>query len=253
MSEKEIQQMVSSLTAKGSISRRELHLYFLDAEGALTTTTLSWRIHELKQKNIIQELQTGFYTLAVKPVYTPNPGHPIKKIDKLLTDRYPGASHCSWNIDWLNEFTVHQFTRDTIIVETERDLVESVGYTLVDNGFHNVLWQVRGAHLSFAQTKDPIFLLPLITRAPLQQISMGKRRSVSCPTLEKILVDIYDDNKIFHFLQGAEMERIFDHALRRYAINWTTLFGYAKRRGKEDVLRAFVGLHFSDIRKNIVE
>jgi hypothetical protein len=133
-------------------------------------------------------------------------------------------------------------------VKVERDLLESVEYTLSDKGLH-VMWTMRGAYLSFGRAEDPIALLPLISRAPLQKASIGKGKFVTCPTLEKILVDIYDDNKIFHFVQGAELERIFYHALSRYAINWTTLFGYAKRRGKENALRAFLGAHFSDIVK----
>src|SRR5258708_11431771 len=245
MNEREIQQLIISHPDKDHISRQQLYQYFLNVEGELSTSTLGWRIHELKQKNIIQEVQTGWYTLTVKPVYTPNPDFRMKKIDKLLTDKYPDISHCSWNIDWLNELTVHQFTRDTLIVEVERDLVESVGYTLSDNGFRNVLWMIRGSYLSFAQA--PIFLLPLISRAPLQQVAIGKGKAVTCPTLEKILVDIYEDYKIFHFVQGAEMEKIINHALQRYAINWTTLFGYAKRRGKESAIRIFLDNPFPDI------
>src|SRR5438128_241391 len=105
MKKREIQQLIISLPDKDHISRQQLYQYFLNTDGELTISTLGWRIHELKQKKIIQEVQTGWYTLVVKPVYTPNPDHRVKKIDKLLTAKYPGTSHCSWNIDWLNEFT----------------------------------------------------------------------------------------------------------------------------------------------------
>jgi len=244
----EIQQLIISFPDKDHISRQQLYDYFLQMEGEITTSALGWRIHELKQKKIVQEVKKGWYSLTVKPIYTPTPDYRTRKIDKLLTDKYAGTNHCVWNIDWLNEFTVHQFTRDTFIVETEKDLMESVAYTLLDNGFHNVLWAIQATHLSITQSEDPIFLLPLISRAPLQKVITGKSKSVTCPTLEKMLVDIYNDNRVFHFVQGAELETIFDHALRRFAINWTTLFGYAKRRGKESALRTFLDQHFPDIR-----
>ena len=74
---------------------------------------------------------------------------------------------------------------------------------------------------------------------------------ITLPTLEKLLVDIYDEDKMFHFVQGAEIERIFQNALNRYSINYTTFFGYAKRRGKEINLWALFSKHFQELLKNI--
>jgi hypothetical protein len=67
-----------------------------------------------------------------------------------------------------------------------------------------------------------------------------------------MLVDIFKDNRIFHFVQG-DLEKIFEDALTRYAINFTTLFGYAKRRNKEADLRAYLDDHFPNLLEKMHE
>lgn len=242
-----------SLRGVERFSREQLYQHFMDTEGALTMSTLGWRIYELTQKLIMQEVETGWYTLDVKPVYTPIPDKRIIKIDKIIRERYRKVKYCVWNINWLNEFTLHQFNRDIIVVETEKDLRESIAYTLLDNGFNNIVLQMMKDQFFITHTKDPILILPVISRAPTQYIAHGRGQFGTAPSLEKILVDIYTDERTFYFVQGAELEKIFDHALRRYAINWTTLLGYAKRRGKGPALRAFLKDRFSDIFKPLIE
>jgi hypothetical protein len=185
--------------------------------------------------------------LAVKPIYTPTPDTRISKINKIVEENFRDVRYCIWNMDWLNEFTLHQFNRDTFIVEIEKDMRESLGFALYRNGFKDTLWSLPNNPLSFADAVDPILLLSLISRSPLQQIAIGKNRSVPCPTLEKMLVDILGEETLFHFIQGAEIERIFEQALTRYAINVSTLFGYAKRRNKATPLHSFLKQHFSHL------
>lgn len=251
MKETRIRHLISFFEAKTRFSREQLHQYFLNTEGGVTESTLGWRIHELKQENVIQEIKTGWYTLVVKPVYAPTPDKRIIRIDKTIKDKFQEVQYCVWNIDWLNEFTLHQFNRDTFIVEIEKDLQRSLEVALHEKGFKDILparW-LPNLPLSFVDAVNPIFSFPLISRAPLQQIAIGKNRSVSYPTLEKILVDIFRDNQIFHFVQG-DLEKIFEDALNRYAINFTTLFGYAKRRNKEADLRAYLNDNFPKLLEN---
>ena len=239
--------MISFLRERSPFSREDLYYYFLLDEEELNEGTFGWRVHDLKQKGIIQETQTGWYTVAVKPVYAPTPDIRISKINKIIEKNFQDSRYCIWNMDWLNEFTLHQFNRGTFIVEIEKDVRESLGFTLYRNGFKDTLWSFPNIPLSFEDAVNPIFLLSLISRSPLQQIAIGKNRSAPCPTLEKILVDIFEEETIFHFIQGAELEHIFERALTRYAINISTLFGYAKRRNKATSLRSFLEQHFSHL------
>jgi hypothetical protein len=253
MNDTEIQQLATFFREKDSFSREDLYQYWVRGGEIITPSALGWRIHELKYKNIIQEVKTGWYTLLVKPVYTPTPDTRLRKINKIITEHFPEVQYSIWNMDWLNEFMRHQFNRDACIVEIEKDMRETLGYLLREKGFKDTLWPLPGKGLTFVDAVDPIFLCSLITRAPLQQVPIGKEKFIPCPTLEKILVDIFEDEKIFHFVQGAELEHIFEQALTHYAVNLTTLLGYAKRRGKEPELRAFLRDHFSDVLTTTIE
>lgn len=245
-----ISNLVRHFQQKERISRDELYNYFKDTEGELKKSTFGWRIYDLKKQNILRQIKQGWYSLNTKPVYVPFIGDVLEKMATIYIENYTDARFCVWDTNWINEFSVHQFNREEYLFETEKDLQESVAHTLSDNGFRNILWGLRGTHVSFVNSVNPIIVLPLISRAPLQQIQSEKGHEISVPTLEKMLVDVFDDNRIFHFVQGSEMERIFENAFNRYSINLTTFFAYGKRRGKEIELQEFLSRLFPDMLLN---
>jgi hypothetical protein len=246
MKKKEKEQFIQYFERKSQFSRQELYDYFITEEGELKEGTFGWRIHDLKRKNLLREIRRGWYTVEIQPFYKPVIEPAVKQLANLFTKKFRNAQYCIWNLSWLNEVTVHQFSSERIIFEIEKDLQESFANLLGDNGYNNVVWDVKGPLPRNNFKEIPIVLLPLISRAPVQNITTDDGQSVVVPTLEKILVDIYEGKSIFRFLQGAEVERIFEHAIERYAINYATLFNYAKRRGKEPELNALLSKYVPD-------
>lgn len=240
-------KLINHFKHVNSFSRKDLFNYFLQSEGALNEGTLGWRIYDLKRKNILREVQRGLYTIDIKPVYTQEIGGILLKLAEVFTANYRNAPYCIWHVSSLNEFTVHQFNRNNIIFETEKDLLESVAHTFADGGYNSIKSSLYGQLISYVGARPVVLLQPLISRAPIQRGKSGKGKTVFVPTLEKMLVDIYVHENIFHFVQGAEMEKIFRHAIGRYAINYTTLLSYARRRGKEDGLRSYLQIHFPEL------
>jgi hypothetical protein len=246
MKQKAKNQFIEYFKGRSLFSRQELYDYYLDKEGEIKEGTLGWRIHDLKEKNILREVRKGWYTVDVHPFYNPIIDPTLKELAKLFTKNFRDARYCVWNLSWLNEFTVHQFSSERIIFEIEKDLQESFANLLGDTGYNNVVWNVKGPLPRNNFKEIPIVLLPLISRSPVQGITTDDGQSVVVPTLEKILVDIYEGNSIFRFLQGAEIENIFERAIERYAINYATLFNYAKRRGKAAELNALLSKYVPD-------
>src|SRR5579859_1288393 len=242
------QKLIQFFKGKADFSREELFDYFQREEGVLNENTFGWRIYDLKKKDILQEKGRGRYTFLKKPVYVPPVDGQVSRLAAIFHENFKDISYCTWNISWLNEFTVHQFTVEYHLFETEKDLLESFGHHLLAQGYQNIVLPAYARpQFNIFNTNDPVVLCPLITRAPVQKTNGEKRNSLYLPTLEKILVDIYQNDFLFHFIQGAEMERIFEAALSRYAINYTKLFSYAKRRGKEVELRDFLLKQFTSI------
>ena len=230
----------------------DLYLYWVYTEGPFNKGTSGWRIYELKYKRVLQEIKKGWYTLKVKPNYTPVPDKRHIIIDNIIRENYRKVQFTIWNTDWLNEFSVHQFSRDNLIIEIEKDLQESLRDSLEERGFIDLSWSLGRGTKQISGIKNPVFILPLLSRAPLQELPIDNQK-YSVPTIEKILVDVYDDTSLFYYLQGAELRSVFEHALSRYAINFTTLFGYAKRRNKDSVLKAYLKKNFPSIPSIVTE
>ena len=67
-----------------------------------------------------------------------------------------------------------------------------------------------------------------------------KKIKFHTPLLEKILVDVFAENKLFYYSQGSELIHIFENALKNYDINFTKLFSYAKRRERDNDIKVFL-------------
>jgi hypothetical protein len=84
-------------------------------------------------------------------------------------------------------------------------------------------------------SNEPIIITRLTTEAPTQEIN-----KVVTQTIEKLLVDIYCDPVLFSAQQGAELERIYQSAFEKYAVNNTKMLRYASRRNKRDEIENFI-------------
>lgn len=234
------------------ISVRDLYDYWVTTEGLSNRGTADWRIHDLKQKKVLQEIKNGLYTFSIKPVYEPTPDKIHVRLQKIIRQNYRNVRYSIWNMNWLNEFSVHQFNRQILIVEIEKDLQASLRELLDRHGFVDLAWSIGRHSVQMSAIKNPIYIIPLISRAPLHQLTLNKKK-YSIPSLEKLLVDVYNNNSLFPYLQGAELPKIFDQAFSKYAINFTTLFSYAKRRNKQKPLKAFIEKNFPFLPKIVTQ
>ena len=55
-----------------------------------------------------------------------------------------------------------------------------------------------------------------------------------------MIVDIYSNKKLFEAFQGSELLHIINNAIKKYAINTTTLLNYANRRSKRDDIEGYL-------------
>lgn len=165
----------------------------------------------------------------------------------LFLMKYENADYCIWDTEWLNEFTTHQISGNAIVFETEKDLKENTAHFLIENGFTSIVWSLYG-HIKSLKGST-IIMQNLISRAPTLTIEYQKK-TVVVPSLEKILVDVFSNEHHFRFVRN-EMENIFQKAIERYSINFTTLLGYARRRGKYEDLHNYLTIHFPESVKNL--
>ena len=90
-------------------------------------------------------------------------------------------------------------------------------------GKYNVLLNPNKEEIYNYSTNNSIILMPLISKAP---INLKEKN----PKIEKLIIDIFSDKIIKFFYDGNEIKDIYEQIFATYAVNYKTLFAYAKRR-----------------------
>ncbi|WP_317167815.1 DUF6577 family protein [Cyclobacterium sp. SYSU L10401] len=103
-----------------------------------------------------------------------------------------------------------------------------------------------------AESNYPAVIKKLFTRSAIGRRTK-KRVKFYTPLLEKILVDLFAEGKLFYYLQGSEKMHIYQNATRTYALNFTKLFSYSKRRERDQDIKPFMKNHIYHLLKDIFD
>jgi len=132
---------------------------------------------------------------------------------------------------------LHLPRKSITILEVEKDALEPVFHYLQDLNKVDVFLEPtnREIALYINEKVNAIILKKLITKSPIQTID-----DVPTVTLEKLIVDIYSEKKLFEAFQGSELLHIINNAVEKYAINTKTLLNYANRRSKREEIEVYL-------------
>ena len=247
-------RLIQEFKDRESFSREELFEFFRSFEPELKEGTFGWRIYDLKNKNIIKPLMRGLYTISYKPKYNPEFSDQLLKLTRKLIERFEGVKFCIWDTKWLNEFSQHQASKNIIIIEVERDFLDSFFYELKDIYKGDVFLTPDEKAINFyvAESILPIVIKRLVTRSPISKRT-EKKLKFHTPLLEKVLVDVFAEDKLFYYSQGSELVYIFENAIKSYDINYTRLLSYAKRREKDNDIKMFLSNNMHHLVKDIID
>lgn len=244
--------VIEAFQKRSSFNRDELYEFYLNTEPNLKESTFSWRIYDLKKKDIIKTIGRGLYVISYKPKYKPVLSNNALKIARKISERFEEINYAIWEIPWLNEFSQHQTFNQMIVVEVEKEFEESLYYFLNDSLQMNFFLNPDEKQIKFyiSEINSSVVIKRLVTRAPIIKIK-EKKTTLPTATLEKIMVDLFADENLFHFYQGSELIYIFEKILNLYSINLTKLFSYAKRRKKEQEIKQFISNHMPNFLEDL--
>lgn len=247
-------KFIEEFKNRESFSREDLFDFFRYFEPNLKEGTFGWRIYDLKNKNIIKSLKRGLYVISYKPKYKPEISQEVLKLSKKITERFEDVKHCIWETTWLNEFSQHQSSKRIILIEIEKYFTESLYYDLKDSFRHDIFLNPDETAMEFyvSESNQPVIVKKLITRSPIGKRT-EKRVKLYTPLIEKILVDLFSEEKLFYFYQGSELMHIYENAINSYTINFTKLLSYAKRREKEQDIKSFMTNNMFHLVKDIFD
>jgi len=237
---KKIENIIrSTYSSSENIKRDDLYRlltkYFY---GDLNRSTFDWRIYELKKTGVIEPVRQGVYRLSGgKKIFYPIISNKQKRINRLINKAFMDINYCSWNSSWLNEFSRHQVYSNILILNIEKEFMQSVFHLLMDNSFRNLYinpdQKINDNYIS--ENKESIIINSLITKSPLFKIF-----KVPIPRIEKILVDTFCDDNLLQPFKGEELITIFSNAFEEYKIDIAKLINYSRRRKKEKQIKAFL-------------
>ena len=247
-------RLIEEFKDRDAFSREQLFDFFRYFEPDLKEGTFGWRIYDLKNKNIIKSVQRAYYTISYKPKYKPEISGEILKLAKVISEKFEDVRYCLWDTYWINEFSQHQSGKKLIIIEIEKDFVESLYYELKDSFRFDFYLNPDEKAIDFyiSESQRPVIIKKLITRSPISKRTV-KRIKFYTPLLEKILVDLFTENKLFYFYQGAELIHVYENVLKNYTLNYTKLFSYAKRREREQDIKQFMTNNMHHIVKDVID
>lgn len=192
-------------------------------------------ITSLTRNNVVFRVKKGEYTLSNKHPFKPLIDEQVGRIDRILRQSFPLISYCLFESRWINGFAQHIASNNFLLVDVERDVVESVANRLRDEYkgvFVNPTQEIIDNYVR--EFEMPIIVRNLITEAPIIRID-----NIPIASIEKILVDIISDVEFF-YLQGYESVHIFENAFNGCAVNRSMLLRYAARRGKKQEAKTFI-------------
>jgi hypothetical protein len=242
-----VERLQKSFKRKEHFTRKDL-FDFYSAFEPLNEATFRWRLFDLKENKIIRSITKDIFTFELLPSYCPAVQNENKELVSLLQEQFTGLKLSIWSTQILNEFMLHLPSNSFRILEVEKTALEPVFHYLQDLNVANVFLEPTEKEITlYVNDKtNAIILKKLITKSPLQTIE-----SVPTVTLEKMIVDIYSEKKLFEAFQGNELIHIINNIYKRYAINTTTLLNYANRRSKrEDIVEYLINK--TDLPKTIL-
>jgi hypothetical protein len=225
-----IEQLKKEFAEKLFFSRNEMFGFFQRFDPDLKAATFRWKTHDLKNKQIITPVSREIFTLAYKPVFKPNNSETEHKISSKIRKQFPTLKFCIWSTRIISEFMLHIPAQFITVLQVEKEAIEPVYDFLKVQNFKHVFIQPEKKEIDrYIYENDlSIVLQSLVSKSPIQNVN-----KVVTITLEKLIVDLYSDKKLFSVFQGSELIHIVNNAYIRYSIDFTKLFHYAKRRGKE--------------------
>jgi len=216
-----------------SFTTNDVYGFFSQTQPTIKRATVNWRIYNLIQQGLLKRIGRGIYSLGKENCFSPILDKKQKNIFTRVKKQFPLITFCCWHTSVLKEFFQHVSMYDFLLVEVERETIDSVFYFIKETNNNTFKEPSRDMMENFVlESKDAIVIKSLTSEAPLQKVD-----NITVPAIEKIIVDLYADSEIFFFLQGSEMLNIFTNALEKYTVNTDRLLRYAKRRNKGEELK----------------
>lgn len=209
-------------------SKEQIKSIILDSsKGNISDVAIYKRINKMIASGELSRVGYGKYVFSNKKKfnYLLSNNASLEILNKLESRFEKGSKYIVYESTILNMFLNHLIARTTVIVEAEKDLVESMFWFLKEEGFKNVLLNPTENENYIYNPYDGsgVIIKTMVSKSPID----NKHHKI---TLEKLVVDIVCDKTLSMFFEGAEIPLMVEDLLMNYAVKYDSVRNYAKRR-----------------------
>lgn len=191
------------------------------------------KLKALCDAGTITRTSKGHFCVSAPKKYHYELSKTAKEISAFISDNHPFVDFQIWELYQMNEFVNHLFAHNTIFIEVEDMLDESIFHLLFTKYPHVLLNPTIDEYYKYAGD-ETIVVRKLITETPP---SYGPYKQAS---LEKILVDLFGRGLCGNLISRSEYRAIYEDSFRKYNINQAKMFRYARRRNAERNIKDFL-------------
>jgi len=238
-------ELRKAFSGSRSVQRSDLRKFFAQNSRAGTDQAFRRFLYRLEKEQVIAPVGGGVYAFhdpaspadLNKRPFSPTWSKELLQLNDAFRKAFPYAQYLLWETRVLHEFMLLQPGQNFYILETERGVCESA-FNLMSAEYPGRVFldpDRETMERYVLPHPDSILISRLVTEAPRRMI-----HGIPIPKLETILVDLFTDENLFYYVQGAELSRIFENAFSTYRVSGKTLFRYARRRKVSQKLQEFI-------------
>lgn len=217
------------------ITTKEISDVLIDSFPDLSSSTISWRINQLKKEKFIFQTGRGSYSFEFKPEYLPELSLKTKRLYNRVKP-YCKGDLSVWDTYLLNEITNNNINKYWVFLSAPKEELESLFEDMKDFS-KKVYYQPDKEMINryILAQDEAIILTPLISETPL--IKTGEYQTLS---IEGILVNTWMKNENYLHPIGYDVHQIFTKAFDKYNVNQSKLLRYAGRRDKRNEINELI-------------
>ena len=217
------------------IMTKQIQQYLSASFPNLTSSTIAWKINQLKKENLIQQIGRGMYSFDFKPEYQPDISLKTKRVYNRLKPLCD-TDLTVWDTLMLDGIMNKEGDKHWMFFSTTKEQLEPLFDQLLDFSKKVFLSPDKGVINRYMMPLDEaIILTPLVSETPV--IKAG---DFIVPTIEGILVNAWFQKEAFIKPIGYNIQDLFRHAFQQYNVNRSKLLRFATRRDKRNEIESLI-------------
>ncbi|GHU61982.1 hypothetical protein AGMMS49983_02650 [Clostridia bacterium] len=203
------------------------------AKKKISRSTVIWNVNELIKQDKAIRVGRGVYEFRYKPYFEMKLTEDAETVRELLLKDFKYMKATVTDTVSLSQFMNLQPFSTTVVIEVRKKAVDSVLTMLRRSNLAACSKKDFDVFEKYANSTVPVIVCPEYSANP----SLIENNGIRIANIEKILVDLVCDKRIYGQYQGEELNNIFMGATKKYRVNYSQLLKYAAlRKRKADVI-----------------